>query len=245
LSLIIVADHEPAAISVHREHGRLRTRLRSGLLRPQQLHGPDDRCRIGLLATNALLLGGDAVELDVEVGAGATLELSDIAGTVAYDGRGVPASWTVRVRVDEGGRLRWAGEPFVVADGAEVTRSLLLELADGAQALVRETVVLGRSGQVGGVLRNRTDIHRAGRPVLAEDTRLDPAGHRRLPGMLGELRVVDTLLALGFTPSPASSPGLTTFRLAEPTCSMLRHLGRDPARSPLHQLWRGMRLAPV
>ena len=37
----------------------------------QQLHGPADRCRIGLLATTALLLGGDAVELEVEVGPGA------------------------------------------------------------------------------------------------------------------------------------------------------------------------------
>jgi urease accessory protein len=244
LSLFLSADPEPAVVSVRREHGRLRTRLRTGLLRPQQLHGPDDRCRIGLLATNALLLGGDVVELDVEVGAGVTLELSDIAGTVAYAGRGLAASWRVRVQVAEGGRLRWAGAPFVVADGAEVTRSLVLELAEGAQALVRETVVLGRAGQVGGALRNRTDVRRAGRPVLAEDSRLDPAGHRRLPGMLGGLRVVDSLLALGVTPTPASGPGLATFRLAEPACFLLRYLGHDPARSPLHQLWSALRLPP-
>ena len=42
----------------------------------------------GWSATTALLLGGDAVELVVEVGPGAVLDLFDVAGTVAYHGRG-------------------------------------------------------------------------------------------------------------------------------------------------------------
>jgi urease accessory protein len=241
LTLPLVADPAPTLVAITREHGRFRTRLRTGLLRPQLLHGPDDRCRIGLLATTALLLGGDDVQLEVEVGAGVTLELSDIAGTVAYDGRGRPASWSVRVTLADGAALRWSGEPFVVADGADVTRTVVLELAEGARALVRETVVLGRAGQVGGMLRNRTAVRRAGLPVLVEDTVLDPASHRRLPGMLGELRVLDTVLALGMAPAGATAAvadDLTTFRLADPTCSLLRHLGCDLAGSPLHALWR-------
>jgi len=231
-------------VAVSRRHGRFHTRLRTGQLRPQQLHGPDDRCRIALLATQALLLGGDAVELEVEVGAGVTLELSDIAGTVAYDGRGQPASWSVRVTVAEGGALRWSGEPFVVADGADVTRSLELELAQDARALVRETLVLGRSGQLGGRLRNRTTACRGGRAVLVEHTDLDPARHRRLPGMLGELRVVDTLLALGVEP-PVVAAGLTRFRLVDPACAVVRHLGRELAGSPLHGLWSAAHLPAV
>jgi urease accessory protein len=244
LSLFPATDPAPAVVAVTRKHGRFHTRLHTGLLRPQQLHGPDDRCRIGLLATNALLLGGDAVRLEVDVGAGVALDLMDIAGTVAYDGRGRCASWSVRVRVAEGGSLRWAGEPFVVADGADVTRSLVLELAAGARALLRETVVLGRAGQLGGVLRNRTDVHRAGQPVLVEDTELDAAGHRRLPGMLADLRVVDTLLALGVAPPAATAEGLATFRLVDPACSLLRYLGRDLAVSPLHAVWRQAQLPP-
>lgn len=225
-------------IAVTREHGRLRTRLRTGLLRPQLLHGPADRCRVGLLATTALLLGGDAVRLEVDVGPGAALELSDIAGTVAYDGRGRSASWSVHVSVAEGAQLRWAGEPFVVADGADVTRDLTLELAGDARALVRETVVLGRAGQVGGRLRNRTAVHLDGRPVLVEDTLLDPATYRRLPGMLGALRVVDTLLAIGVEPPAAGAEGSTLFRLAGAGATLRRHLGTELASSPLHTVWR-------
>ena len=244
MSLSLAAEAGPALVAVTRERGRFRTRLRTGLLRPQPLHGPDDRCRIGLLATTALLLGGDAVQLEVDVGAGVALDLVDIAGTVAYDGRGRAASWSVRLRVAEGGSLRWAGEPFVVADGADVTRSLVLELAPGGRALVRETVVLGRTGQRGGVLRSRTDVRRAGLPVLVEDTLLDPAGHRRLPGMLGDLRVVDTLLALGVAAPPAPAGGLAVFRLVDPDCSLLRHLGPDLAGSPLHPVWRRAQRPP-
>jgi urease accessory protein len=98
--------------------------------------------------------------------------------------------------------------------------------------------VLGRTGQLGGVLRSRTDVQRAGLPVLVEETLLDPAGHRRLPGMLGDLRVVDTLLALGVVPPPVTARGPAVFRLVDPDCSLLRHLGPDLAGSPLHGLWR-------
>lgn len=230
-------EGEATRISVHRQDGRFRTRLQTGLLRPQPLHGPPDRCRIGLLATTALLLGGDRVELEVLVGPGATLELVDVAGTVAYDGRGQPASWSVRVEVAEGGRLRWSGEPLVVADGADVRRDLHLELAGGAAVLLRETAVLGRAAQLGGVLRTRTRVHQDGRPVLVEDTELDPAAHRRSPGMLGELRVVDTVLTLGTDPPCAAVSGLTRFRLPGPRAHLTRYLGPDLAASPLHQVW--------
>jgi len=237
-----VVPSAPALVSVRRERGRLRTRLRSGLLRPQLLHGPPDRCRVGLLATTALLLGGDAVRLEVDVGPGTTLELSDVAGTVAYDGRGRSASWSVHVAVAEGARLRWAGEPFVVADGADVVRELSLELSGDSQVLLRETVVLGRAGQVGGRLRNCTTVRSDGRPVLVEDTLLDPAMHRRLPGMLGGLRVVDTLLAVAVEPPSAPAGGSTLYRLPGGTSTLRRHLGTELAASPLHEVWRSASL---
>lgn len=188
---------------------------------------------MALVATTALLLAGDAVEIEVEVGPGARLELSEVAGTVAYHGRGVPASWRTRIRLAAGAALVVRGEPFVVADGAEVTRSLELELAPGSSALVRETLVLGRAGEVGGRLRNRTTVHRAGREVVVEDTDLDPDLRRR-PGLLGDHRVVDSLLAVGVDPGPL--PGTATrLTLAEPDSSLTRFLARSLAESPLTQ----------
>ena len=211
--------------------GRHRVWMRHGLLRAQRLHGPPDRARVALVGQTALLLGGDEVELQIEVGAGAVLELSEVAGTVAYDGRGRPAVWATSITLGRGAQLTWAGEPLVVADGADVTRCTSIGLADGASATLRETVVLGRSGEVGGALRSRVRVHREGRPILFEDLQLDPRD-RFGPGLLGRHRVVDSLLALGAEP-PDIGDGAVRFELVEPCSTLTRYLGSDLAESPL------------
>lgn len=214
--------------------GRHVTRLTQGLLRPQVVGSSADRCRIGLLATTALLLGGDVVELEVRLGAGVRLDLFDVAGTVAYHGRGESSAWHVRVELAEGAGLTYAGEPFVVGDGADVTRTLDVDLAPDASAAVRDTVVLGRSGQRGGRLRSRTSVRVGGRPVLLEDQQLDPDGLRSAPGMLGAHRVLDTVLWLGAAqPEPTTA---TTYALVDGAGTLTRWLGTSLADSPLHRI---------
>lgn len=219
-------------VAVDRVAGRHVVRSTQGLLRAQVVGSGDDRCRIGLLGTTALLLGGDVVDLEVRVGPGARLDLFDVAGTVAYHGRGEPSAWNVRLTVDEGAVLTYAGEPFVVADGADVTRRLDVDLAPGAAAVVRDTVVLGRSGQVGGRLRSLTAVRAGGRPVLLEDQRLDPDRLRPAPGLLGPHRVVDTVLQLGDVVVPATRA--TSFALVDGAGTLTRWLGPGLAGSPLH-----------
>lgn len=222
------------SIEVERAAGRHAARLTHGLLRPQVVASGADRCRIGLLATTALLLGGDVVDLEVWVGAGARLDLFDVAGTVAYHGRGEPSAWRVRAELADGAGLTYAGEPFVVADGADVSRTLDLDLGQGAGAVLRDTLVLGRSGQVGGRVRTATTVRRAGSPVLLEDQRLDPDHLRDAPGMLGPCRVLDTVTWLGATPPPV--PGVTTYALEGGAGTVARWLGTSLARSPLHRV---------
>jgi urease accessory protein len=223
-------------IEVELRDGRHRTTVRAGLLRAQVVHGPLDRVRIGLLATTALLLGGDEVELEIEVGPGSTVELFDVAGTVAYDGRGRGAAWRSRVLLHEGARLRWSGEPLVVSDGADVLRTLEVDLAARAEVLLRETLALGRHGEQGGSLVNRTHVRRAGRDVLLEDQHL-VAGARERPGLLGAHRIIDQVLAFGVT-MPEVAGAACRFALVEEGSSMVRYLGAELSLSPLHQLWR-------
>ena len=128
-------------------------------------------------------LGGDELGLDVEVGrrrracavhsAGATL-VQPGAGAAA----GTPARWTVTARVGAGGRLDWAPEPTVVADGAALESTLRVELAAGAAATVREIVVLGRHGQRGGRYTGGLDVVVDGVPLLAHTH----GARRRRPG---------------------------------------------------------------
>ena len=212
---------------------RQRVHLQPGLLRGQVTTNSADGCRIGLVATTALLLGGDAVELVVEVGPGATLDLFDVAGTVAYHGRGRSAAWYTQLTLAEGSRLRYRGEPFVIADGADVIRTLVVEVAGSARCVLRETVVLGRAHETGGRLLIRTDVCRDERQIWLEEQDLDPNGLRNLPGVLGRHRVIDSLVSLG--PDPESPvAGMVSYRLSENAGTVQRLLAGDLAGSPLH-----------
>ena len=224
-------------------------RTTDGLLRAQRVHAPSDRARVALVGQTALLLGGDRVDLEVEVGPDAVLELSDIAATVAYHGRGRPASWHTSIRLDPGARLTYAGQPLVVSDGAEVTRTLEVDLAERSAARLRETVVLGRAGEVGGWLDTSTVLRRDGVEFCRERLLLD-SHSRDLPGVLAGVRVIDSVLALGgASPDEAGSgspgpnrdrrdgfparPDVVTYLLPEEGSTLTRFLGAGLADSPL------------
>ena len=199
-------------IVVERAGERHRVFARPGLIRAQTIRNDARSCRIGLLATTrAAARRRPAWRSRWRWVLGRPLELFDVAGTVAYHGRGRPAAWHTTARVAAGGTLRWSGEPFVVADGADVQRTLDLDLDAAATLRLRETLVLGRSGEVGGRLRNRTGIRVGGEPVLLEDQLLDPAGLRGHPGMLGDRRVIDTVITVG-GPAPSHAPGCRPVR---------------------------------
>lgn len=194
-------------VGVERAGERVRCVLRAGHLSPRVLEQSGDRVRVALVATGALLLGGDHVRVEVHVGDGAALELVETSGTVAYHGRGMPSSWSADVVVGRGASLVWDALPFVVSDGADVTRTTNLRAHDGGAALLRETLVLGRDGQRGGRLRSATRAVVGGADLLVEE--LDLTGSHTAPGVLGDARVVDTILLVGARPRrpTADEPG--------------------------------------
>jgi urease accessory protein len=166
----------------------------AALLRPMVVHHDETAALVSLVPEGALLLAGDAIEIDVTVDAGARLDLVEPGGTVAFDMRGRRARWDVRIRLGSAAVLTWAGEPFVVAAGADVTRRLDVGLADGAALAMRETLTLGRYGEGPGGLHQHTTVASDGVPILVEDLPLDAT---TAPGLLGGHRVVSSVLLLG------------------------------------------------
>jgi urease accessory protein len=199
-------------------HTATRTEVHSSHLRAFALDG----VRVALVPEQAVLLAGDHVTVTVRVGAGQRLEILETGGTVAYAMRGGQARWDVRVVVEEGGSLVWHGEPFVVAQGADVLRSTTIDLAAGACLRLRETLVLGRSGEGPGTLVSRTDVHREGVPVLVEE--LDAALG------LGSHRVVDQVLTLGGVEASATVPEVMVL---EGGGLLHRWLGTETHASPI------------
>jgi urease accessory protein len=199
---------------------RTEAEVRSSHLRAFRLPAVGAVDRVALVPEQAVLLAGDHVTVSVRVPAGRTLEIVEPGGTVAYAMRGRQARWDVRVEVEEAGRLVWLGEPFVVAEGADVRRSLRVDLATAASLVLRETLVLGRSAEGPGRLWCRTDIARDQSPVLVEE--LDCATG------LGPHRVLDQVLHLG-SAHEADEHTL----LLESGDALHRWLGAETHASPL------------
>lgn len=206
----------------------------ASVVRPVLVAHDRDRARVSLVPEGALLLAGDAVEIDIGVDAGMSLDLVEPGGTVAFDMRGASARWDVRIELGTGARLTWAGLPFVVSEGADVTRSLRVRCGDGARLLLREVLVLGRFGEGPGLLRQTsTVLDGEGRPVLVEDLPLGPDSTALL---LGGHRVLSSVLALGADLPHDDHPD--RFDLATPGAVLWRRLGHHAHETELASVWR-------
>ena len=213
--------------------GRAHVHTTSGHMRAMTLATSPQGARVALLPQDALLLAGDHVLLELEVGAGAVLEIIEPSGTVAYAMRGAWADWEVRAVLGPGARLVWHGAPFVVAESAGVRRSTTLDLGPGATCLLRETLVLGRQGEAPGRLVVDTKIALEGLPVLVERFELGPEA--LVPGVLGQARVVDQITDLG----PCSAEA-TTGMLVESHGVLHRKLGTQAHDASLDEVWNSL-----
>ncbi|MFT4087108.1 MAG: urease accessory protein UreD [Gordonia sp. (in: high G+C Gram-positive bacteria)] len=235
---------QSTVVDVERADGRARLTMSAGagtVLIPRLLGRTADSVHVALVAGGAMLLGGDRLDVRISVGAGCRLELSEIGGTVAY-GRGEsgraaqPCQWRVHVKLAAGATLLWMGRETVVADGADLTRSLTVDVEAGACALLRETTVLGRTGERGGRARLVSTIAYDGAPLLVEDT--DFSGDDPVPGVVGDSRIVDTVLLVGRRPAEGAALGAMAL---EGPGSLVRYLGAELHASTLGDVWDAWR----
>ncbi|GAA1835227.1 urease accessory protein UreD [Agromyces salentinus] len=217
-------------IAVRAGHPRAQVDLVVGALAPRLVGRTSRTAHVALTAAGMLLLGGDRVEVEVDVGPDCTLELEDVGGMVAYRALGSTSQLTLAARVGSGGTLLWRALPLVVAEGALVDRRTRIDLDRGGRAVIRETVVLGRQGEAGGSLTSHLSIADPDGPVLTEDLDLD--GSSPEPGVLGSERVLDAVIAIGFRPDP--EPG--SLELDQPG-AVARHVGRHTHESSLDRVW--------
>jgi urease accessory protein len=115
-------------------------------------------------------LGGDEVCVEVRVQAGAILRIRTVGATIALAGTpAAPSRWCWHFVVDVGGELAFVPEPTVVANGAWHLSEIDVTLAADARLFLREEVVLGRYGEIGGRWQGRLRITRAGEEVLVQE----------------------------------------------------------------------------
>lgn len=168
--------------------------------------------QVHLISTAAGPLGGDHLELDVDVAAGTTLELRSVAATLVLPGQGGPSRMIVNARVGPGATLRFVPEPTVLAAGCDHHLSVRLSLAPTASVLWREEIVFGRHGEAPGRCHTHFDATIDGAPLLRQHLAIGDPAIDTSPAVYGTARCTGTTLLAGpaFTPPPDRRPATAT-----------------------------------
>lgn len=155
--------------------------------------------RVCLVGAMSAPLGGDRLRIEATAQQGAVLHITSAAATLALRGPTLePATYDVLLTVGEGAELRWLPKPMICAAGSELRQTCTVELAPTARLVLREELVLGRSGEPPGHVTTRLTVRRGGRTLLDQEAEYGPgacgwdgpavlAGHRAT----GQLLTVD------------------------------------------------------
>jgi urease accessory protein len=166
-------------------------------------------------------VGGDVLDLRIEVRAGAALRLRTVAASTALPGvDGAESVLAVHASVAHGGTLEYLPEPMVVANGARHTTDIRVDLAASATLVLRDETILGRHGERGGACCTRLRADYDGRPLLRHDVTVDGADGVSLgPAVLAGHRAYGTVLRAGESGAPVATqahPDVSVMPLAGP-----------------------------
>lgn len=131
--------------------------------------------RILLASSAAAPVGGDELELSIEVGCGAQADVGSVAASIAWPGvGGVASSTTTTCSVGQAAHLDLWLEPTISVAGSRHRTATVVRLDDEATCRVVEEAVLGRSNQPSGHLDLSLRVERGGRPLLHHDESFGP-----------------------------------------------------------------------
>ena len=159
-------------------------------------------CHVVILHPPAGVAGGDSLEIDVTVEAGAHAVLATPGATKWYKSLGREAAQRVTLTLQAGARMDWLPQENIVFDDAHARLATTVTVAPGASAIGWDAVVLGRqaSGETWarGSLAMETMVTGGMRPLWIESAQLDAGSALRhaVAGLDG-LNVMGTLWAVG------------------------------------------------
>lgn len=248
-------ERKPAGSFLARRahHGPLRVQ------KPLYPEGPE-LCHAIVLHPPAGIVGGDRLEIDIEIGAGAQALLTTPGAGKWYRSAGPLAEQTVTLKVGAGGTAEWLPQESIVFDRAQARMRTTVELEEGARFIGVETLCFGRraSGESfdHGSLRLSTDIRLAGKLLWRERGAIDGGSAlMQSPIGLAGFSVCSTVLAAGVevdaetlaagraaaSPEAGAQWGVT----AMPQLYVGRYLGHstEAARQWFVALWAALRPA--
>jgi urease accessory protein len=181
-------------------HGRLSVAVRDGRTRVAELyqegaakirlpHGDGAGLEAVLINTAGGLTGGDRLDWRIAAGERAALTLTTQACEKIYRSIHGEARVAASIEVGREARLAWLPQETILYDRAALSRSLEIDLAEGAEALLVEALVVGRRAHgetvASAQFSDRWRIRAQGRLVHAEALRLGPGIAAQLAARAG------------------------------------------------------------
>jgi urease accessory protein len=146
------------------------------------------------------ITGGDEFDWNFRAGPGCFVTATTQACEKIYKASHSTGQITSRIEVGAGAKFHWLPQESILFDNASLTRRLEVDLAEDAEFLAVEAILLGRKAMGEamntGLVRDRWRIRREGRLLHAEDLKLegDVAGLTAHPGVLSGRVAFATLI---------------------------------------------------
>lgn len=177
-------------------------RRQRGPLAVQRAFYPEGApCHLYLLHPPGGVVGGDVLDIRVEVAAGAHALITTPGAAKFYRSAGATALQTQTLTIADGGCLEWLPQENILFPGAAVQLATRIELQGGARCIAWEVQCLGRPANLEpfstGHACWRLGLYRDGRPLLCERLAVQVAGDLQRPTGLRGWPVLGTLLAGG------------------------------------------------
>ena len=199
--LALTATRDGAATRVHARHdGPLRLLKTlypegAGVAQAVLVHPPGG------------LVGGDRLDIDIDVQAGAHLLVTTPAATRFYRSIAGEAAQVVQARVGQGARLEWLPQETLAYPGCEARNEVRLSLAPGASLFATEVLGLGLPAAREAFDTGRLLQHLEITGQWRDRGRLDAADRALLDGPCGLAghRILGTLVYAQTTPLDAAA----------------------------------------
>ena len=156
-----------------------------------------------MLNTSGGITGGDRLNVKIQVENGAVVATSQTAERL-YRSITEPAKIEIRLRANNAATLYWLPQETIIFDGAELDRTVCLDMSADSKCLLAETIVMGREA-MGDDIRvcHFTDnwrLYREGQLFHAESLRLTDrvAEIMAVPAGGNGARLLSTILYAGF-----------------------------------------------
>ncbi|WNF27095.1 urease accessory protein UreD [Streptomyces sp. C11-1] len=179
----------------------------------RRLRSRGAEARVCVVGAMSAPLGGDRLRIEATAQQGAALHVTSAAATLALRGpTSAHASYDVHLTVADNAELRWLPKPLISAAGSNLRQTWTIDLAPTARLVLREELVLGRTGEPPGRVTTRLTVRRGGHVLLDQEADYGPgAVGWDSPAVLAHHRATGQILIVGpgFDAAPPTAQALT------------------------------------